>query len=142
MAETLQTPADTLRAEICRVEKGGAISRAHYMRLLDFAATNLEDMGESLESSRVEASHHRERAENADQLLRELAAVMDVCGRAARLEVAAGKPIEAAIDCAPFRNIMQTMYGLGPLGEDRPKRVRRTKAATGQTVGAEGKTNG
>lgn len=96
------------------------LARSNLMRL--------EMTREALAEALDDRNHFYRRLAEAEQIMAAMRTVMDVM-RAASLDWSdAERVIDAARDCAPFRNVMSTMYGLGPLGEDRPAKRRRAKA--------------
>ncbi len=119
-----------LRTELDRVAAGGDIDRAGYVKWMTLAVTQLEDWRTACEEAWDERADFAKRCTSAAELVSGLGMVLDVAHRACRGEVDPGRPIEFARDTAPFRNIMSTMYGLGPCGEDLPKRKpRKTRTA-------------
>lgn len=81
---------------------------------------------ESLASAEAEVHELRQHCAKHVETLQALGTVLDVAGRVARDQSHAHEMIESAIDCAPMRNIMSAVYGLGPCGEPpKPKRARK-----------------
>lgn len=87
------------------------------------------DLRESLAATEAEAHELRVHCAKHVETLRALGTVLDAAGRVARDQSHAHDMMQAAIDCAPMRNIMSTAYGLGPCGEPlQPKRTRKKAA--------------
>lgn len=84
----------------------------------------LLDRDDEVHDLRQQLAAHRE-------MLTALGAVLDVAGRAVRAEATAHDLISTAVDCSAFRNLMSTIYGLGPVGETLPpKRSKSRRAAS------------
>ena len=97
---------------------------AHASLALD-QLTRLEMTREALIDQTAEVNELREQVRTHREMLQSIGIVLDVAGRAARMESTAHDLIETAVDNAPFRNLMATMYGLGPTGEPiKPKKRR------------------
>jgi trans-aconitate methyltransferase len=87
------------------------------------------DLRESLAATEAEAHELRVHCAKHVETLRALGTVLDAAGRVARDQSHAHDMMQAAIDCAPMRNIMSTASGLGPCGEPlQPKRTRKKAA--------------
>ena len=81
---------------------------------------------ESLAAAEAEAHELRRHCTKHVETLQAIGTVLDVAGRVARDQSHAHEMIEAAIDCTSMRNIMATVYRLGPVGETlKPKRTRK-----------------
>lgn len=97
---------------------------AHASLALD-QLTRLEMTREALIDQTAEVNELREQVRTHREMLQSIGIVLDVAGRAARMESTAHDLIEATVDTAPFRNLMSTMYGLGPMGEPAKPKKRR-----------------
>lgn len=87
------------------------------------------DLRESLAAAEAEARDLQQQCAKHVETLQALGTVLDVAGRVARDRSHAHEMIDAAIDCTSMRNIMATVYGLGPCGEPlKPKRTRKKAA--------------
>jgi len=65
--------------------------------------------------------------EEQTEILIAVGMVSDVIGKAARRQAQAQEVLDVVLmDTAPFRNIMSTVYGLDPLGQE-PVKKRKTK---------------
>ena len=65
--------------------------------------------------------------EEQTQILIAVGMVSDVVGKAARRQAQAQEVLDVVLmDTAPFRNIMSTVYGLDPLGQE-PVKKRKAK---------------
>ena len=89
--------------------------------------TRLEMTREALIEQTAEVNELREQVRTHREMLQSIGIVLDVAGRAARMESTAHDLIETTVDTAPFRNLMAAMYGLGPLGEPLPQKRRKSK---------------
>lgn len=106
--------------------QGQASSNQHARLALDHML-RLEMTRECLSETQAERAEYLQQLRDAKETLHALGAVLDVAGRACRMEATAHEVYEAAVDKAPFRNLMSTMYGLGPVGEPLKKRKGRTE---------------
>ena len=89
------------------------------------ALTN--DLRDAMLEARQEAHELAKICEEQTETLIAVGMVSDVIGKAARRQAQAQEVLDVILmDTAPFRNIMSTVYGLDPLGQE-PVKKRKAK---------------
>ena len=109
----------------------GRVSRHGEMRAYPISEVKHLYAKSALQAERIdeleaENGSLRTRLNSAETVLLQVGAVLSVAGRAMRQEVTAEQAVTAGLDCSPMRNIMSGMYGLTPLGGDKPKRKAKS----------------
>lgn len=120
-----------LQAELDRVRGGGVINPGGYTHFLTVAVGQLEDWRDAYYEANGQRNDFARQYTSNEATLQAMGMLLDVMQRTCRHEIDTTQPIEFARDMAPFKNVMRTVYGLGPCGEELPKRKPRKTKATG-----------
>lgn len=115
---------ESLRQAAARLDNKGKLDRDALGKLL-FQAMLLLEQHEEAQAEREEViTDLTKRLNAAEELLRALLVSLEVGARAVMLQISASAPISIMRDTAPFRNVMEQLYGLTALGGDKKRRRR------------------
>lgn len=115
---------DLLREQIAACSGRGKLNRRTLSSVLFSAMTVIDNHNEARIEREEIITDLTKRLNAAEELLHALLVSLEVSARAVMLQIDASAPIAIARDTAPFRNVMEQLYGLTALGGDKKKNRR------------------